>query len=73
MKAPFRSSPGQTLEKGLIGLIVVIAAGVVLAQLIIYGDFTEQAAAGYHRALTGFRNYLPVKKLLVPSPGQGPG
>ncbi|HPZ43011.1 MAG TPA: hypothetical protein PL078_03305 [Bacillota bacterium] len=45
MKAPFSSSPGQALEKGLIGLIVVIAAVVVLAQLSIYGDYAEQAAA----------------------------
>lgn len=73
MKAPFSSSPGQALEKGLIGLIVVIAAVVVLAQLSIYGDYAEQAAApaaswrhpglfwGHQRGLTGFRNYLPVK------------
>lgn len=45
MKAPFRSSPVQDLEKGLIRLVVLIAAVLILAQLIIYSDSMEQAAA----------------------------
>lgn len=45
MKAPFRSTPVQELEKGLIRLVVFIAAVLILAQLSIYSDSMEKGAA----------------------------
>ncbi len=45
MKAPFRSNPVQELEKGLIRLVVFIAAVLILAQLSIYSDSMEKGAA----------------------------
>jgi hypothetical protein len=45
LRASFRNTLDHNLEKGLIGLVVVIAAVVLLTQLFIYNASLEQAAA----------------------------